>query len=617
MSLIHDLHIHDENLVQYVSDIRNKFVLSRRILLIQTPQFSPDVFSPGIAKRRGYYAFPPVGLLCLARSLLERKFEVTLFDLNYEILKSSCTNPSFQFDDWKKLLDETISRVQPSIIGITSLTSFSDMTSNNHPLHMILKHLGGRGMLVVIGGPSATNGYESFLQKNLCQFAVIGEGEEKMNYLIDTLYNEHTSQPRDGVFFSYHNTIMESKGYPGFIPLEKNLIGTYHLIPLSSYCEVGSLNPYSRMAGMNTIFATFQLNRGCRANCRFCDVTKFMGRSIRHYPTDLVIAEMRYLITTHHVRHFEALDDDFLGDSPATENLLRGMVSLRKEFGITWSANNGLIAASITDELMELMRDSGCLGFRIGVESGNPEMLIRIRKPGTLSLFRKKAEILNRYPELFVGANYILGLFGEETVSQMMDTFRFAQGLNLDWSSYTTFQVTSKATSTVEGFNSSGGTATDFIPAKDRQDGLLDIEDGIVTGPAIFSLSPDMIPSSDQVKHIWFVFNLLTNYVFNKNLLPGGRPDKLASWLRAIQVTYPNNPYMHLFLGLCCQLQNHQKEAFECFKKANQLVETSPYWTQRFTEFHLLNLAHSYPDSPEQARKALDVLRLQCADYLH
>ena len=62
---------------------------------------------------------------------------------------------------------------------------------------------------------------------------------------------------------------------------------------------------------------------------------------------------------------------------------------VKQDVGITWDASNGVIAASVTDEIMSAAEDSGCLGVVIGMESGNPEILRKIRKPGTVKNFIK------------------------------------------------------------------------------------------------------------------------------------------------------------------------------------------------------------------------------------
>lgn len=474
----------------------------------------------------------------------------------------------------------------------------------------ILQHLKKKEKyLIIIGGPTATNEFENYLRKGLCHFVLTREGEHKIQFLWRSLFeDESTAVPVAGIYFYFNQKVQQTKGKRELVALQGNLIETYKPIHVEEYCKVGCLNPYSRMAGQNTPFGVFQLHRGCRANCRFCDVTKFMGRGTRHYPVEDVVKEMQYLVEQRGVRHFEVLDDDFLG-SPAALDLLRQMVSLRQQYGITWAASNGLIALSLTEETLRLIRDSGCIGFRIGIESGNPEMLKRIRKPATLPSLRQKAALLQNFPEIFVGGNYILGLFGEETFAQMMDTFRFSCEMDLDWSSLSTFQFTSKETAIVEKLQSTGGIATEFTPAKDSATGEIPEMEGIVSGPAIFSLPPDAVPSPLQVKQIWFTFNLVGNYLFNKNLLPGGNTKKLVSWLEALQVSYPYNPYMPLFTGLGYVLLGEREKAQHSLEQSKALLDGSEYWQHRFAQFKLNTLVDDFPKDVTSAYAAINALR--------
>ena len=247
-------------------------------------------------------------------------------------------------------------------------------------------------------------------------------------------------RPIQGIHFIDGGSVERSSGQKGNVEIKGNLIKTYKRIPVEAYHEAGSLNPYSRMAGRDKHYGVFQLNRGCRWNCAFCGVRHAMGGGVRTSPVAPLLEEIRYLVETRGVRHFEVLDDDFLVNREAVARLLEGLVALRKHYGITWSANNGLIAASITEDLLSLFCDSGCIGFKVGIESGNREILRRMRKPGDVKLFERTAAMIRKYPRLFVGGNYILGLFEEETLSQMRETFRLSCGLGFDWSSFTLFQ---------------------------------------------------------------------------------------------------------------------------------------------------------------------------------
>ncbi|MEN6335039.1 MAG: radical SAM protein, partial [Phycisphaerales bacterium] len=432
------------------------------------------------------------------------------------------------------------------------------------------------------------------------------EGEDRLSYLLD-VYDERpdAAEPVSGISFLSEGRVLRTAGKCASVELRGNLIESYAAVDVEQYCRVGSLNPYSRMAGQDTIYGVFQLSRGCRGNCKFCGVRPFMGKGIRTHPVDELVEEIRYLVEQRSVRHFEVLDDDLLADRKAVTKLLRALGELHRQYGITWAANNGLMTHSITRDLLDLMRDSGCLGFKIGVESGNAQMLRRIRKPGSLESFAAVADMLQDYPELFVGGNYIIGLFGEETFAQMLETFAFSVRLNLDWSSFTVFQFTSKPTAVAENLKTDGAGATDFIPGKDSPNREIQDDRSLPLGPDVFSISGDVVPSRAMVKNIWLTFNLLGNYIGNKNLKPGGRPEKFVAWLDAVRVAYPKNPYMLLFAGLGRILMGVPACGRPLIEDAAAIVEGSPNWGYRFARFGLDELLKKIPDEPHEIHDRL------------
>ena len=607
----------NKKLAEYASMLRKEYSLNNEVLLVQVPQCNFKSFNVEVARNRGYYAYPPAGLQCVAKALSNRNLKVSILDLDYEFLKRLISDESFDYHNWLGILDEYLEEHNPSIIGGTCI-SVSEVFTGVHPFTNLLEYLHKRDDKIVIGGGViATNEYESYLKKDLCHFVVDGEGENKVNFLFDNLYNkagEHLPTPN--IYFRYNERIEQTNGPKDEIDLRGTIVSTYDLIPIETYCKVGSLNPYSRLAGRDTPFSTIQLVRGCRADCMFCGVTKFMGRGTRHYPTKDLLAEIKYLVEKRGVRHFEWLDDDLLADKKDAAEVLKGMADIRKQYGITWAANNGLIGASLDEETLALIRDSGCVGFRIGIETGSSQMLKRIRKPATLDLLRAVCERINKFPEMFVGANYIIGLFGEETFGQMMDTLSFSYETNLDWASFATFQFTSKETIEQEHLNFHGKEITEFVPAKDDMKGEIVASEGIATGPELFELPKDSIPSPEQVRHIWFGFNVLINYINNKNLKPGGKPEKFILWVEAVRPTYPRNSYMPLFIALGYTMLGKKELAGKYLAITKKNLKASQYWRSRFDQYSLSDIVNNFPKTPEGVQEVLEPLRDRYLKYV-
>lgn len=611
----------NRELAEYTAMLREKYPLNNKVLFIQPPQFILDSFNYKVAREKGCYAYPPTGLQCLAKALSDRKLEINILDLNYQLLKRVIEDDSYNYLHWLELLDEYLNKNSPSIIVVTCISIYTDVFKPTHPLTSLLEHLRKKDdSIIIAGGPIATNEYKNYLMKDLCHFVIKREGENKIKYLLDYLFgNESCNTPTTGIHFKFKNNIVETKGEEDVVILKGNLIDTYKYVPIEDYNNVGSLNPFSRMTGQDKRFTGIQLNRGCRANCRFCGVVEFMGRGLRQYPVTDLLEEMHYLITERGIRHFEILDDDFLGYGTFKDGcitLLKEMVKFHKKYGTTWAAGNGLIAVSLTEDVLNLMRDSGCVGFRVGIESGNEEMLKQMRKPVSLPLLRKTGRMLLKYPEMFVAGNFIIGLFGEETFGEILDTFRFACEINLDWAAFTTFQFTSEDTILAENLLSKKKVATDFIPTKDTSNReILENCEG-VSGPDIFNISKETIPSPEQIKHIWFTFNLVANYINNKNLKPNGGPAKFVSWVEAVQVVYPDNPYMPLFAGISHVLLGNNELANKNLEKAKQNLTVSKYWENRFNQFGLMDLITGFPKDAEEAHEVLESMQKRYSEWI-
>jgi len=355
------------------------------------------------------------------------------------------------------------------------------------------------------------------------------------------------------------------------------------------------------MTGIDRPFATIQLNRGCRADCKFCGVTKFIGKGLRQYPVKDVIAELDYLVGQRNVRHFGLLDDDFLSvgsQSAGAIAILGHLVGLHSNYGTTWCAGNGLVVSSLTPDILRLMRDSGCVGFRMGIESGVQEMWDRMNKPVSLDVVKRACVYLQDFPELFVGGNYIIGLFGEETFGQMLQTLRVHSQLGLDWASISVYQEIT------------GDESGDFTPSKDSADRQVTTCEGL----DVFKLNPDEVPSRDEIRQVWFAFNLVANYINNKNLQPGGNPSKFAAWIDAVQICYPDNPYMPMFLGLANLLQD--KDAGMELKECKDNLFHSEYWQERFKEYHLTRLIDDFPVDKRTAEQAIAKMREPYKEFI-
>ena len=243
-------------------------------------------------------------------------------------------------------------------------------------------------------------------------------------------------------------------------------------------------------------------------------------------------------------------------------------------------------------------------------------MLKRISKPGTIKKFRKFSEIAQKFPQLFVGDNYIIGFpealdrsgktLPAENFGQIMDSFKFSLEMNLDWSAFSIYQQNSSPNSNKKEW---ADVYEDFIPTKDVDKGKLIIEE-VQKGYDIFTLNPELAPSRNQLKEIWPVFNLARNFVMNKNLAHSGNPKKFIDWTSAVQERYPTHADISFFLSLAHLINGDTVKAKEQYSLTKRNLE-DPYWSDRFKQFSLNEIADDFPQSSNRAIEAINYLKTE------
>ena len=169
-------------------------------------------------------------------------------------------------------------------------------------------------------------------------------------------------------------------------------------------------------------------------------------------------------------------DDNLLTDRQRAVKIFKGL----EKYKIPWK----MIATAaflLDDELIELMRKSGCIYVDIAVESGTERVLHEvIRKPLKLE---KAIEVVKKLKQenIYVAANFIVGFPGE-TWEEIRQTIKFAEDLGADYIKLFNavplpdtrlYQMAKEQNALVEGFDSeninwrNGMIETDEFTARD------------------------------------------------------------------------------------------------------------------------------------------------------
>lgn len=172
--------------------------------------------------------------------------------------------------------------------------------------------------------------------------------------------------------------------------------------PMPAY-ELLDVGQYNRL--------TVQASRGCPLRCDFCAASILIAPAYRQKPMDRVLAEVDRIREFWRRPFIEFADDNAFVNKRYWKRLLPELASRR----IRWFAETDLSLYE-DDELLSLMRDSGCMQVLIGLESPTENGLrgIELKNDWKRRWWPRYKEAIHRIQSHGIRVNgcFVLGLDG-------------------------------------------------------------------------------------------------------------------------------------------------------------------------------------------------------------
>jgi anaerobic magnesium-protoporphyrin IX monomethyl ester cyclase len=301
-------------------------------------------------------------------------------------------------------VEETIRSYGPDLLAISSVSQ------NFHIAQRYAKLGKDAGLPVIIGGYHITELPSN--QNRDMDVAVLGEGEYTICDLV-ILFLEHGSFPVSKL--QQLSGIAYWDGDTQVITAPREVVGkvskSLDELPMPAR-DLMKIRPHANML----------TSRGCPYTCEFCASTRFWP-NIRYFSPEYMIEEVKKLIKDHGVRYITFHDDLFI----ANVKRLRGFHELvlreglpQKGFKFSCSSS----ATRITDEMGTLLKEMNFVSVAMGLESGNQEVLTRLKTPAFKVETNREAIRILRKHGIHVHASFIIGE-RHETLEQMGETYQF------------------------------------------------------------------------------------------------------------------------------------------------------------------------------------------------
>ena len=295
--------------------------------------------------------------------------------------------------DYREIEDIATLDELPGDYDVVAISSYSAQIDEAYQL---ADRFRSAGVIVILGGLHVTALPEEALAHADC--VVLGEGEPVWPAVVRDLKRRQL------------RSIYDARGTPF------NLGGA----PMPRF-ELLDPERYNRL--------TVQTQRGCPFDCEFCAASIRLSPGYRVKPVEKVIAEIRRIKEIWPKPFVEFADDNSFVNRKHAKRLLRALAGE----GVRWFTESDISIAR-DNELLSLMRDSGCAQVLIGLESPTTAGLQGIEQKSDW-----KAKQLDTYMAaidriqghgISVNGCFVLGLdgTGTESFDQVRDFVR-ASGL--------------------------------------------------------------------------------------------------------------------------------------------------------------------------------------------
>jgi radical SAM superfamily enzyme YgiQ (UPF0313 family) len=240
------------------------------------------------------------------------------------------------------------------------------------------------------------------LQKFYCHAICIGEGEVTIVEVLDAIEENKKLNNVKGIAFLDNGRYIKTEQRPLINDIDKIAMPAYDLFPIDHYALLRAPN-----IKRNERYMPMLSGRGCIFACNFC---YRMDKGHRARSANSILAEIAFLRKKYDITYFDFADELLMSSVERTKSLCSEFISSGLSFH--WSCNGRLNFAR--SDVLELMKQSGCVFINYGIESVDDTALKNMNKALTVKQIIEGIEN-TLAAGISPGLNIIFGNIGENS----------------------------------------------------------------------------------------------------------------------------------------------------------------------------------------------------------
>ena len=245
-----------------------------------------------------------------------------------------------------RVVDMNVSALQDGDLEWADFVFTSTMITQHVSLRAVIERCNRDGVPVVVGGPHPTTFHEEIVGVD---HFVLDEAEE--------IFADFLQDLEAGTAKKFYR----EKQKPD---VTRTPVPRFDLIDVKNYATM-----------------SVQFSRGCPFDCEFCDIIKLYGRVPRTKSPEQVVEELDSLYRLGWRGPVFLVDDNFIGNKRDAMNLLPAIAEWQKARGYPFTLMTEASAnLALMDAMMDAMIEAGFDSVFVGIETPNPEALLKTKK---------------------------------------------------------------------------------------------------------------------------------------------------------------------------------------------------------------------------------------------
>jgi len=405
---------------------------------------------------------------------------------------------------------------------------------------------------IILGGGYATIKTEAALINTKADYAVIGEGEDTLLYILNKMFG--IQNPRFDLLFPDPTGYAFWENSRVIIKSKTTFINNLDLLPWPAWDLLNGEKYFSKVnSDASYSYYPLAITRGCPYKCMFCSASQIWGRKTRSRSPEKVLEEIHYFYKKYNFKRLIFTDDDVNVNTNLFHSVLRGLIARNYGIGLEtfYVAINPL-----RKETIQLMAEAGMKNICMPVETGSPRMQKVIKKFIDLNKAEQAFQWAKEYG-FHTETPFIFG-FPQETEEDRQMSIDFSRKIH----AHSTIYLTATPWEGTELYDYAA--ANNYLPDElSNQRGSRDLGNFV-------NVDFDYA----ELKQILYDENIRMNFLTKIYLNEPENYCRLLKLWKSFEIDLPDHAILYLCLGFLSkkmdqieEMERYYKRAYELFKK--------------------------------------------------